>query len=294
MTPGPAAGTGSGTGTSIGTGAGTKVGAESGVGAGGAAGSGPGAGTDVVVTSRRGRVLVIRIDREAKRNALNPAVTAGIDQAMNELEDDPELWCGVLTGGPRMFSAGADLAMGPGEPTERGGLVGLIHRTRTKPLIAAVEGFALGGGVELVLCCDLVVAARDARFGLPEVKRGLMPDFGGAFRITRVLPRNVAFELLATGDGLPAERAERLGFVNVLTEPGEALDGALALAERVNANAPLAVRAALDVARREVSPDESAIWAHSDATHAHLLTTADVREGIDAFFGRRPPTWTAR
>lgn len=247
-----------------------------------------------VVTSRHGRTLVIRIDREEKRNALNPAVTAGIDQAMNELEDDPELWCGILTGGARLFSAGADLKTGPGEPTERGGLVGLIHRARTKPLIAAVEGLALGGGVELALCCDMVVAARTASFGLPEVKRGLMPDFGGAFRITRVLPRNIAYELLATGDALTAERAERLGFVNILTEPGEALAGALALAERVNANAPLAVRAALGTARREVAPDETAVWEHSDAAHAELLRTADLREGIDAFFQRRPPRWTAQ
>jgi enoyl-CoA hydratase/carnithine racemase len=246
------------------------------------------------MTSRHDRTLVIRIDREEKRNALNPAVTAGIDQAMNELEDDPGLWCGILTGGTRLFSAGADLRTGPGEPTERGGIVGLIHRRRTKPLIAAVEGLALGGGVELVLCCDMVVAARTASFGLPEVKRGLMPDFGGAFRITRVLPRNIAYELLATGDNLTAERAERLGFVNILTEPGGALDAALALAERVNANAPLAVRAALDIAHREVAPDETANWEHSDATHAQLVKTADVREGIDAFLERRPAVWSAR
>ncbi|WP_163549921.1 enoyl-CoA hydratase-related protein [Candidatus Frankia nodulisporulans] len=250
-------------------------------------------GPQPVTTHRHGRTLVIRIDREAKRNALNPAIAAGIDQAMNEVEDDPELWCAILTGGPRMFSAGADLRTGAGEPTERGGLVGLIHRQRTKPLIAAVEGFALGGGVELVLCCDLVVAARDARFGLPEVKRGLMPDFGGAFRISRVLPRNVAFELLATGDDLSAERAERLGLVNVLTEPGGALEGALALAERVNANAPLAVRAALGIARHEIAPDETEIWARSDAAHTDLMGTADFREGIDAFFERRPPVWKA-
>ncbi|ADP82484.1 enoyl-CoA hydratase-related protein [Pseudofrankia inefficax] len=247
-----------------------------------------------VTTSRQGRTLIIRIDREDKRNALNPAVTAGLDQAMNTLEDDPELWCGILTGGTRIFSAGADLKTGPGEPTERGGLVGLINRQRSKPLIAAVEGLALGGGVELVLCCDMVVAARSASFGLPEVKRGLMPDFGGAFRITRVLPRNIAYELLATGDNLTAERAERLGFVNLVTEPGGALDGALDLAARVNANAPLAVRAALGTAHREVAPDESASWAHSDDAHAELLKTADLREGIDAFFERRPPVWTAR
>ena len=126
---------------------------------------------------------------------------------MNELEDDPALWCGILTGGRLVFSTGADLATGPGAPTDRGGLVGLIQRQRTKPLIAAVEGLALGGGFELVLCCDLVVASRTAAFGLPEVKRGLMPAFGGAFRVSRALPVNVAREMLLTAELLTATRA---------------------------------------------------------------------------------------
>jgi enoyl-CoA hydratase/carnithine racemase len=247
-----------------------------------------------VDTSARGRVLVVRMAREAKRNALNAAITAGIDAAMNRLEDDPELWCGILTGGERVFSAGADLATGPGEPTERGGIIGLIGRKRTKPLIAAVEGLALGGGLELVLCCDLVVASRGAAFGLPEVKRGLMPDFGGAFRASRLLPLNVARELLLTGDNLAAERAERLGFVNVVTEPGAALAGAVALAERVCANAPLAVREALAIVNQEATGDETASWERSDAAHGRLLATEDVREGIAAFFDRRSPQWAGR
>jgi enoyl-CoA hydratase len=245
-----------------------------------------------VETIRHGHVLVVRMAREEKRNALNPAITAGIDAAMNQLEDDPELWCGILTGGEHVFSAGADLRTGPGEPTERGGLVGLIHRRRTKPLIAAVEGLALGGGLELILSCDLVVASRLAAFGLPEVKRGLMPDFGGAFRISRVLPANVARELLLTGDNLTAERAERLGFVNAVTEPGAALAGALSLAERISANAPLAVREALAILNHEVAGDETASWKRSDAAHSRLLATQDVREGVAAFFERRSPRWT--
>jgi enoyl-CoA hydratase len=247
-----------------------------------------------VETTRHGRVLVIRMAREAKRNALDATITAGIDAAMNELEDDPELWCGILTGGEQVFSAGADLAAGPGEPTERGGIVGLINRTRAKPLIAAVEGFALGGGLELVLCCDMVVAATTASFGLPEVKRGLMPDFGGAFRVSRVLPVNVARELLLTGGTLTAERAERLGFVNVLTEPGGALGAALDLAERVCANAPVAVRESLGIVTAEVVGDETASWERSHAAHARLLATDDVKEGISAFFERRPPVWSGR
>jgi enoyl-CoA hydratase/carnithine racemase len=245
-----------------------------------------------VQTNREGKVLVITLDRVPKRNALNPDITAGLDAALNQLEDDPELWVGVLTGGTEVFSAGADLTVGPGPPTERGGLVGIITRGRSKPLIAAVEGFALGGGLEMVLCCDLVVASQAASFGFPEVKRGLMPDFGGAFRIPRVLPANVAREMLLTGGNLDAARAERLGFVNALAEPGQALDVALALAARICANAPLAVRESLHVVNHEIDGDEAASWARSDAAHARLLGTNDVKEGIGAFFERRPAHWT--
>jgi enoyl-CoA hydratase len=245
-----------------------------------------------VETSISGRTLVIKMARPEKRNALNEAITLGIDAAMNELEDNPELWCGILTGTDTVFSAGADLATGPGEATERGGIVGLINRHRTKPLIAAVEGLALGGGLELVLCCDIVVASRSAHFGLPEVKRGLMPDFGGAFRISRVLPVNIARELLLTGDNLGVERAERLGFVNLVTENGQALGGALALAEKICANAPLAVREALAIINTEVNGDESEIWRGSHAAHNRLLETEDVKEGVGAFFEKRPPKWT--
>jgi enoyl-CoA hydratase len=247
-----------------------------------------------VTTQRRGRVQVITITRDDKRNALNSDVTAGIDQAMNELEDSAELWCGILTGGPTFFSAGADLASGPGEPTPRGGIVGLIQRDRVKPLIAAVEGFALGGGMELVLCCDLVVAATNARFGLPEVKRGLMPDFGGAFRAVRALPANIAREMLLTGDDLSAERAASLGFVNTLTEPGLALEGAFELAERVCANAPLAIRAALATSALVARGDEAELWRQSNAAHERLLHSEDVAEGVAAFFGKRAPQWRGR
>ena len=247
-----------------------------------------------VETRRIGRVLVVTMARPEKRNALNPAITAGIDAAMNQLEDDPDLWCGILTGGESVFSAGADLSCGPGEPTPRGGIVGLIERQRSKPLIAAVEGMALGGGLELVLCCDLVVAARSASFGLPEVKRGLMPDFGGAFRIGHFLPTNVARELLLVGDPIDAARAERLGFVNRVVDPGQALPAALQLAERVCGNAPLAVREALAIFDAEVRGDESDGWRRSHAAHARLLETQDVREGIAAFFERRAPRWSGR
>ncbi len=247
-----------------------------------------------VTTTISGHILVIQMNRPAKRNALNGDITLGIDAAMNELEDNPQLWCAILTGTDTVFSAGADLATGPGEPTERGGIVGLINRQRTKPLIAAVEGLALGGGLELVLCCDIVVASRSASFGLPEVKRGLMPDFGGAFRISRVLPVNIARELLLTGENLSVERAERLGFVNHITENGQALAGAMAVAEKICTNAPLAVREALAIINTEVNGDEAAIWRSSHAAHHRLLQSEDVKEGIGAFFEKRAPKWTGR
>jgi enoyl-CoA hydratase len=247
-----------------------------------------------VETERLGRTLVITLRREHKRNAIDASITAGLDAALNELEDDPELWCGILTGGPEVFSAGADLTSGPGDPTPRGGIAGIIRRDRTKPLIAAVEGYAFGGGMEMVLCCDLVVAARSAIFGLPEVRRGLMPDFGGVFRAARVLPANVAREMLLTGRDLPAERAERLGFVNLLTEPGGARAAAIELASQVTANAPLAVREALAIVNAEIGGDEEPSWERSDAAHARLVASADVREGIAAFFGKRAPNWQAR
>lgn len=244
-----------------------------------------------VRTIRHERTLVIGLDRPAKRNAINPAVTRGLDEALNLLEDDDELWCGVLTGGPRLFSAGADLAEGAGEPTERGGIAGIMSRVRPKPLIAAVEGYALGGGFELVLCCDLVVASRTATFGLPEVRRGLLAGFGGVFRAPRVLPANVAREMLLTGEPVDAERAERLGLVNRLVEPGLALDVALGVAATICGNAPLAVRESLAIANREINGEEADDWAASDAALGRLMASKDLGEGINAFFGRRDPVW---
>lgn len=245
-----------------------------------------------VQVERRGRIQVITLRREEKRNAIDYTVTAGIDNALNELEDDPDLWCAILTGGPTVFSAGADLRTGPGDPTPRGGIAGITHRVRTKPLIAAVEGWALGGGLELALCCDLVVASRSARFGLPEPKRGLLASFGGVFRIGQALPPNVAREMLLTGHDLEAERAERLGFVNVLCESGQALEAAMALAEEICANAPVPVRSALAIINADVARHDPENWSRSEEARTRVAASRDRIEGLTAFAEKRAPNWS--
>jgi len=239
------------------------------------------------------RVLVARIEREHKRNAIDADVTAGIGAALDRLEDDPELWAGVITGTASVFSAGTDMRAGMSE-TERGGRYGIISRVRTKPLLAAVEGAALGGGFEVVLACDLVVAARTARFGLPEVHRSLVPTCGGLFRAPVALPHNVANEMLLTGDPIDAERAERLGLVNRVTEPGDALAVAVALAARICENGPVAVRETMTFLTRLSAEYEHQGWELTERAEQVIYTSDDTREGVAAFFEKRAPRWTGR
>jgi enoyl-CoA hydratase/carnithine racemase len=247
-----------------------------------------------VVVEQRDRVLVVRMDREDKRNAVDAVMTGDLSAALDRLEDDDDLWVGILTGGPGVFSAGTDLIAGAGEPTPRGGPYGVVRRARTKPLVAAVEGLALGGGMEIVLACDLVVAGRGAEFGLPEVARGLVATCGGLFRGPRALPLNVARELLLTGERLSAERAERLGFVNALADDGGALPAALDLAERICRNAPVGVRASLAAVEETVARDDDLGWAATERATAAVRASADAREGVAAFAEKRSPVWTGR
>ncbi|NMH96243.1 enoyl-CoA hydratase-related protein [Pseudonocardia acidicola] len=246
----------------------------------------------VVHTERRGRVLLIRMDRPAKRNAVDAEMTRGLDAALNDLDDDPELWAGVLAGTPEAFCAGTDLASGAGEPTPRGGNYGVVRRDRSTPLVAAVEGVAYGGGFEIVLSCDLVVAARTARFALPEVARGLIANCGALFRAHRPLPLNVAREMLLTGQPLGAERAWSLGLVNELTEPGDAEAAALALAERIVANAPVAVSATLRAMEAVVAEPDERGWAATAQATETIMASTDREEGVAAFLEKRPPRWT--
>ncbi|GHH31328.1 crotonase/enoyl-CoA hydratase family protein [Lentzea cavernae] len=244
-----------------------------------------------VRTERVGSALLITIDRPEARNAVNAAVATRLSAALDELEATPDLRVGVLTGAGGSFSAGMDLkAALQGESPVVGdrGLGGLTEASLTKPLIAAVEGYALGGGFELALGCDLVVAAEDAKFGLPEVKRGLIAAAGGVVRLPQRIPHHLAMEILLTGEPVDGRRAGELGLANRVVPNGEAAAVALQLAEQIALNAPLALAAVKAVVR---SRDP---WAAQRAESARLMTTADVREGMTAFAERRAPQWTGR
>lgn len=247
-----------------------------------------------VTTERRGRVLLVRLDRDAKLNAMDHEMTLALDAAMNLLEDDAELWAGVLSGNGRAFSAGSDLADPDRNSTERGGPYGLLRRARHKPLIAAVDGLAFGGGFEMVLACDLVVASRRARFALPEVKRGLLALYGGVFRGARALPLNLARELVLTGEPIDAERAHALGLINRLVADGTALDAALVLAESICANSPLAVRESLGIINQANEAADELAWRLSTEAAARVRASEDSREGIAAFLDKRAPVWRGR
>ena len=249
---------------------------------------------EVVLTQRHGRILIITINRPEAKNAVNKAVSHALAAAMDLLDDDPGLSVGILTGAGGSFSAGMDLkAFARGEnPEVEGRGLGFTQRPPVKPLIAAVEGYALAGGTELALATDLIVAARDSAFGIPEVKRGLVAGGGGLLRLPQRIPYQIAMELALTGDMLPAERAKELGLVNVLAEPGHALEAAIAFAERITANGPLAVAATkrVIVESRGWSPAEQ--WKKQIAIIMPVFTSKDAQEGAVAFAEKRAPNWT--
>lgn len=246
-----------------------------------------------------GRVATFTLDRPDQRNAVDPGLTAALADAVARFEADPEVWVGVLTGAGPNFCAGADLkalAAGRGAElsTRAGGFAGFVRFPRSKPVIAAVRGFALAGGTELVLACDLVVAAQDAAFGLPEVTRGIVAAAGGLFRLPRAIPPARARELVLTGDRLPAEEAYRLGMVNRLVPEGEVLTEARALADRICRNAPVAVRESLAVLRDAAELTEGQGWERSARAMDRARQSEDAQEGPRAFAEKRAPKWTGR
>jgi enoyl-CoA hydratase len=262
---------------------------------GGAAGSSPG---DVVLTERRDGILIVTINRPGSRNAVDLATAERLATAMARLDADPDLAVGILTGAGGCFSAGMDLkafaASGRRPAIPGRGFAGFVEQPPAKPLIAAVEGWALGGGMEMVLACDLAVASTTAQFGLPEVTRGLAARGGGAFRLPRRLPHALAMEVILTGRPMPAAQAARHGLVNRVVPAGTALDAACELAAVVADNAPLSVRASKQVALR------SADWPLGecfDRQHEYfdpVFASADAAEGAAAFRGRRVPQWTGQ
>lgn len=256
--------------------------------------------TPVVVRSeRRDHVLVLTLDRPEARNAVNGDVARQLEAALDAADADDAVWVVVLTHTGPVFSAGADLrAIGEGRgaelSTERGGFAGYVKRDRGKPVIAAADGPALAGGCEILLASDLVVASTNLRVGVPEVKRCLVAAAGGLFRLARKIPYNIAMECVLTGDPITAERAEQFGLVNVLTQPGEVLDAALALAARITANAPVAVQQSRKVVSEFAYGDEAAAWDASAAAMGVATSTQDVQEGVQAFLQKRPPVWSGK
>lgn len=242
----------------------------------------------------RGRVLVVTLDRPQKRNALNPATNEALRDAFRDFAANDDLWVAVLTGKGPDFCAGADLGADGSEHSDArpGGITRDFFCN--KPIIAALQGHVLGGGLELALCADLRVADATTRLGAPEVRWGLMQGAGATQRLPRAIPLSVALEMLLTGDPIAAERAERLGLVNRVVPEGEAYDGALELAERVVERAPLGVRRAKEAAYRGMDQTLEQGLRTEELLSRLLAGTADLEEGAKAFLERRQPQWKAR
>jgi enoyl-CoA hydratase len=250
-----------------------------------------------VLTERRENVLVITLNRPEARNAVNLALAEGIAAGLDELDADDGLSVGVITGAGGGFCAGMDLkAFVTGERPWVGdrGFAGIVQRASRKPLIAAVEGFAVAGGFEVALACDLIVASAGAKLGIPEVKRSLVAAGGALLRLPQRMPYGLAMELALTGDNITAERAAELGVVNRVAEQGGALDVALELAATISKNAPLALAATKEVLQRQRDWSEEAFWAKQGEITGPVFVSEDAREGATAFSEKREPVWKGR
>jgi enoyl-CoA hydratase/carnithine racemase len=245
-------------------------------------------------------IALVTINRPEARNAVNSAVSAAMEAIVERVEADPDLWAVVLTGaGPHAFCAGADLKeVSAGRSNtlagSKNGFGGFVRAQRTKLWIAAAQGHALAGGLEILLACDLAVAAETATFGLPEVKRSLVAGAGGVFRLPRALPKAIALQMIATGEPISAATAAQHGLVNAVVPAGQVREAALDLARRVTANAPIAVRESLAIARQAAELDEETLWTMSRAASDRMRQTEDFQEGPRAFVEKRAPRWVGR
>ena len=253
--------------------------------------------SDAVLTEERDGVLLVTLNRPEQRNAVNLAVAEGIAGALDRLDAEAELHVGVLAGAGRGFCAGMDLkAFVAGERPYAGGrgFAGIVQRPPAKPLIAAIEGFAVAGGFEIALACDLIVAARGAKLGTPEVKRGLIAAGGALLRLPQRIPYHLAMELALTGDLIDAERGHAIGLVNRVVEPGAAIDAAIELAAAIAANGPLATAASKRILAEAPGWSADEAWARQAEIADPVRDSADAREGSIAFAEKRPPRWTGR
>lgn len=249
-----------------------------------------------VLTEVRDGILIITLNRPEAKNAANKALSEGVAIALDRLDSEDDLRVGIITGAGGTFCSGMDLKgflMGELPFVSGRGFAGLTEAPPKKPLIAAVDGYALAGGFEIMLSCDLVVANKDAKFGIPEAKRGLAAAAGGLVRLPRQIPPRLAMELALTGDFITAGRAYEMGLINSVTE-GDALDGALELAARITANGPLAVARSKQVIVESREWNEAEMWQKQSETLGNLFLTEDAREGAAAFAQKRKPEWKGR
>jgi enoyl-CoA hydratase len=245
---------------------------------------------DEVLTERHDQVLLVTLNRPEARNSVNTALAEGLVAAMALLDDDPDLRAGVVTGAGKGFSAGMDLKAFAAEGTPRG-FERFLRDGSRKPVIAAVEGFAVAGGLEIALTCDLIVAGRDARLGIPEAGVGLFAAGGGLYRLPSRIPYATAMEMALTAEPISAERAAALGLVSRLADPGGAVAAAMELAARIARNAPLAVAVSKELIRASAGRTEEEFWAIQEPLAGKVFTSGDAMEGAIAFAERRPPEW---
>jgi len=248
---------------------------------------------DEVLTERRDRVLLITLNRPKAKNSVNSALAAALNAAIEELDGDDGLSAGVLTGADGGFSAGMDLKAFATEGPPKG-FDDFLRNGAKKPLIAAIEGFALAGGLEIALTCDLLVAAQGVRLGIPEVGVGLFAAGGALMRLPRLVPYGVAMEMALTGDPISVEKAAEYGMVARIAEPGKALDEAIALATRISKNAPLSVAASKQMVAGSFGRTEEEFWKHQAPLIRDIFASKDAQEGPRAFAEKRAPKWTGK